>query len=72
VSLVLALCVDRVLDDSSVQFMALVAHALADIPLELFSLGLLASSMGLIVDSIGQCSTLIVILRFRLFHTPIP
>jgi hypothetical protein len=52
--------------------MALVAHALADIPLELFSLGLLASSMGLIVDSIGQCSTLIVILRFRLFHTPIP
>jgi hypothetical protein len=77
VSLVLALCVDGVLDDSSVQVMALAEHALADIPLKLlalvtlFHLGLLASSTGLLVGSIGQCSTLHVILWFRFFHIPI-
>jgi hypothetical protein len=77
VSLVLALCIGRVLDDSSVQVMALAEHALADIPLKLLalatlsSLELLALSLGSLVESIGQCSTLHVILWFRLFHIPI-
>jgi hypothetical protein len=50
VSLALALCVDGSLEDSSVQFLALAAHAHADIPLNLlalvtlFSIGLLAAS----------------------------
>ena len=58
-SLVLALCVGGTLDDSSVQFMALAAHALADIPLgflalaKLSSFELLALSIGSLVESIG-------------------
>jgi hypothetical protein len=64
VSLALALCVDESLDDSSVQFLALAAHAQADIPLEILTLAKplsfvpLASSMGSLVGSIGQCSIL--------------
>jgi hypothetical protein len=59
VSVALALCVDESLDDSSVQFLVLAAHAHADIPLAplalvtFFSLGLLVSSTGLLVDSMG-------------------
>jgi hypothetical protein len=43
VSIALVLCVDGSLDDSSVQFLALYAHAHADIPLFLLALvGLVA------------------------------
>jgi hypothetical protein len=77
VSEALALCVDGSLDDSSVQFLALAAHAHADIPLfllalvTLFSLGLLASSTGLLVNSMEQCSNLHVISWSRFFRIPI-
>jgi hypothetical protein len=77
VSLVPVLGVGGALDDSSVQFLALYAQAHADIPLfilplvTLFSFGLLASSTGLLVDSMEQCSTIHVILWSRLLHVPI-
>jgi hypothetical protein len=56
--LVPVLGVGGALDDSSVQFLALYAHAHADIPLfllplgTLFTSGLLTSSLGLVVESI--------------------
>jgi hypothetical protein len=67
VSLVPVLGVGGALDDSSVQFLVLYAQAHADIPffllalVTLFFFGLLASSTGLLVDSMEQCSTLHVI-----------
>jgi hypothetical protein len=69
VSLVLASCVDRALDDSSVQFMALAEHALADIPLEFLTLAkLLFSALSALellwlVESMVWWSTLHDILR---------
>jgi hypothetical protein len=75
VSLVPVLGVGGALDDSSVQFLALYAQAHADIPffllplVTLSSFGLGASSIGLFVDSMEQCSTFYVILWFRLSYT---
>jgi hypothetical protein len=59
VFLVPVLVVDGALDDSSVQFLAFIAHAHVDIPLfllvvvTLFSFGLLASSTSLLVESMN-------------------
>jgi hypothetical protein len=65
--LVPVLGVGGALDASSVQFLALYAHAHADIPLFLLPLGtfvtsgFLSSSLGLVVESMVQCFTLQVI-----------